>query len=119
MGEKMKFKLEKVVVENNGTYSAAFTVESWSSFYGAKFPTMNNGAIGIEFSIDHGSNYDPILDPLDGADAVLCASGADPGWVDFSDWVRFVPDNSEYKLRFTCVSQTSGAVTVKVLKRGS
>lgn len=119
MGEKMKFKLEEVVVLINGTYSAAFTVEPWSLFYGAKFPDMDAGAIGIEFSLDNGSNYNPILDPLDGADAVLCASGADPGWVDFSDWIRFVPDNSEYKLRFTCASQTSGAVTIQVLKRGS
>lgn len=114
----MRFKKEEVVVLINGTTSETFLAEHWSIFYGARFPAMDNGAIGLELSVDGGSNYDPILDPADGADAELCASGSDPGWMDFSDWIRFVPENSEYLLRFTCASQTSGAVTITVLKRG-
>lgn len=114
----MRFEVEEVVVALNGTFSGPFTVEPWSIFYGAKFPAMDDGSIGIEFSIDNGANYDPILDPADGDDAILCASGKDPAWVDFTDWVRFVPDNSAFKLRFTCAAQASGAVTITVIKRG-
>ena len=48
---------------------------------------MDNGDIGLELSIDGGSNYDPVIDLSDGNKAVLVASGSDPGWVDFSDWI--------------------------------
>jgi len=114
----MDFKLKTVTVAENGTYSGEFTLESYSIFIGALFPAMDNGDIGLALSVDDGDNYNPILDPSDGNDAVLCGSGDDPGWVDFSDWIRFVPQNAHYKLRFTCASQTSGAVDMLVLMRG-
>lgn len=114
----MDFKSKTVTVAANGTYSSAFTVEHFALFYGALFPAMDNGAIGLEVSIDGGSNYYPVIDPSDGEDAVLCASGSDPGWVDFSDWIRFLPQNTQYKARFTCASQTSGAVNIQILMRG-
>ena len=114
----MNFKIETVTVAANGTYSSSFTVEHYGIFYGALFPAMDNGVIGLELSIDGGSNYYPVLDPTDGADAELCASGSDPGWVDFSDWIRFFPQNTQYLARFTCASQTSGAVDITVIQRG-
>jgi len=114
----MNFKPQTVTVAANGTYSAGFTVEHYAIFYGALFPAMDDGAIGLEISIDGGSNYNPVLDPVDGEDAVLVASGSDPGWIDFSDWIRFLPENTQYVARFTCASQTSGAVNITVMQRG-
>lgn len=112
------FEKKEVTVAESGTYSSSFTNEHWGMFYGAYFPAMDDGNIGLELSIDNGSTWVPVLDPADGADAVLCATGSDAGWVDFTDWVRFFPYNSEYLMRFTCASQTSGAVTITILIRG-
>ena len=117
MSKSMKWTKTEAVVLINGTYSAGFTVEPWAIFFGALFPDMDTGAIGAEITLDD-TNYYPILDPADGADAELCANGSDPGWVDFSDWVRFMPDNTEAKIRFTCASQTTKEVTITVIQRG-
>jgi hypothetical protein len=114
----MKWKKVNVVVDSSALVSAGFTVEDWAIFYGALFPAMDDGSIGLAISIDGGTTYNPVIDPADGADAILVASGADPGWVDFSDWIRFLGANDAYLVRFTCVSQTSGAVTITVLMRG-
>ena len=114
----MRFKKTDVVVAANGTVSSGFSLEPWAIFIGARFPAMDNGDIGIAISIDGGSNYDPGLDPAAGGDVVICASGSDPGWIDFSDFVRFVPQNTEYLIRFTCASQASGAVNIPVIMRG-
>ncbi len=115
--ETLKSKTIEVGVANNGTVSAGFEIPSWAIFLGALFPAMDNGIIGMEITMD-GTNYYPLLDPADGEDAALVASGSDPGWLDFSDWARFLPEDSDYMMRFTCASQTSGAVTINVLMRG-
>jgi hypothetical protein len=120
MPGNMGQEVESLTVANNGTESSSFQIPRWAIFCGALFPAMDNGDIGLEISDDE-TNYYPVLDPVDGNDAVLCTSGNDPGWVDFSDWVRFViRDYNSVKIycRFTCASQTSGAVTIKVMFRG-
>lgn len=114
----LEHRKKTVVVAQNGTYSAGFSIISWAIFFMALFPDMDAGAIGIEFSIDAGVTYNPIVSPVAGIDAVLVASGSDPGWVDFSDWVRAFPADSAYLMRFTCASQTTKAVTITVLMRG-
>jgi len=116
MTVELKDTRDDVAILINGTYSAAFKIPRWAVFAGAYFPAMDDGDIGLEISLDAGSNYYPVLDPSDGADAVLCASGADAGFVDFSDFIRFIPRDA--LLRFTCASQTSAAVTTIVMFRG-
>lgn len=113
----MRTIIKDAIVANNGTYSAGFTTEPWAINFGAFFPPMDNGVIGLELTLDN-TNYYPVLDPADGDDVVLCASGSDPGFVDFSKFVSFVPDNVNYKLRFTCAAQSSGEVKIRVLMRG-
>jgi hypothetical protein len=121
----MKWKQIDLVWADNATVSGTFSVEPWAIFYGALFPAMIDGDVGLELTID-GTNYNPVIDPTDGLDAVLVASGADPGWVDFSDWVRFfghnldlqAGSNTNLNARFTCVSQTDGPLTISVLMRG-
>ena len=102
-------------VAKSATVSAAFTIPKYSLFCGALFPAMDNGNIGIEMTVDN-SNYAPILDPGDGQDLLLCASGQDPAFIDFSDYVRFVPRHiNRIKLRFTCAAQTTSAVTISTM----
>ena len=99
------------------TVSPSFSVEPWAIFYMALFPAMDDGDIGIALSVDGGSNYYPVLDPVDGADVVLVASGSDPGWIDFSDWVRAFGDNDSYLMRFTFAAQDP-VISIEVLMRG-
>ena len=113
----MRFVKKTVEIAKNGTTSAGFSLEPGTKYQMALFPAMDDGNIGLELSIDDGDNYNPVLDPADGADVVLCASGSDPGWVDFSDFIRAFPQNDEYLIRFTCASQTTAAVTVTILQK--
>jgi len=113
----MKYLKSDIAIANNGTFSTGFNIEEWALFFGALFPDMDAGAIGLEMSID-GTNYYPVIDPATGTDAVLLVSGADPAFVDFSDKVRSMFNNSLAKLRFTCATQSSGAVTVTLIQRG-
>jgi len=107
-----KFLETTLVVASAGTTSAAFNLQSWTTFIMVYLPAMDNGDIGIEHSLD-GSTYVPVLDPADGDDLLVVKSGSDPGVIDISDYLRAVPrGHTERWLRFTCASQTSGAVTL-------
>lgn len=104
-----------VAVLIGGVVSSSFVIQPWISFVGVFFPAMDNGAIGIQLSTDN-ANWYPLLDPADGEALVVCAAASDPGFMDISDFVRFVaPD---MYVRFTCAAQASGAVTITVFKRG-
>ena len=118
MSTAMKWKKLVLNVANGATISAAFQMEPWAIFLGVLFPDIDAGDVNLHVSLDGGTTYHPILDPLDGADAVLLTSGSDPGWIDFSDWVRFVPDNTLVLMRFVMAAQTSGAIDVIVFMRG-
>ena len=112
-------KHKKLVVKTTATgqtVSTAFTVEPWAKFFMALFPAMVDGAIGLEVSID-GSNFYPVIDPADGADLVLLALGSDPGWIDFSDFIRALGDNTDYQARFTFAAQDP-VISITVLQRG-
>ena len=113
-------KWKKITVETTGvgqTASTAFTVEPWALFYMALFPAMDDGDVGMEISIDGGSNFYPVIDPTDGADAVLVASGNDPGWIDFTDWVKALGDNDDFQMRFTFAAQDP-VIEITVMMRG-
>lgn len=120
MSESLKFKRKTVTVLDETAVSSGFTVEPWTIFHGALFPAAVSAAnVGIALSIDGGNSYDPIIDPVDGNDAVLMASTSDPGWVDFSDWVRFVYDNDRVLLRFTFdANQSTGPYDIELIQRG-
>lgn len=120
----LRWKRVDLVWADNATVSGAFVIQPYAMFFGALFPAMVDGDVGLALTID-GTNYNPVLDPSDGADAVLIASGNDPGWIDFSDWIRFfghnIPvgePNTNLQARFTCVSQTGGPLDIVVLMRG-
>ncbi len=111
----LKNQKHTITVVSDTWASTSFQIPNWAVFVAGYFPAMDDGAIGIEWSDDDTTFY-PILDPLDGADAVVVASGSDPGVTDFSDWVRFAHQDDYF--RFSCASQTSGDVTVKLRFRG-
>lgn len=109
-----------VTIANGAAISSAFTLKAnavvgeRTIFLGALIPDIDAGAVGLEISRD-GTNFYPVIDPADGSDLVLVASGADPGWIDFSDYVRYILEG--YSLRFTSASQTAER-TIYVCCRG-
>jgi len=109
-------QITDLAIGNGGTVSSAFQIKRWAVFVGLLFPAMDDGDIGISICATSGGTYTPILDPADGADLVICASGSDPGFIDISDFIRCVP--STYYLKLTCAAQASGAVTCVIFERG-
>lgn len=103
-----------IEVALSGVVSEAFQVPDSTVFIGLLFPAMDDGACGLEISID-GTNFYPVLDPTDGEDVVIMASGSDPGWIDISDFVRFMP--SHCYIRITCAAQDP-AITITWYARG-
>lgn len=108
--------VEDVAIANGGTVSSAFQLQKWAVFVGLYLPAMDDGAIGLQVCDTSGGTYVPILDPADGEDLVVCASGSDPGFIDISDYVRCIP--STWYIKITCAAQSSGAVTCKLFQRG-
>jgi hypothetical protein len=70
---------------------------------------MDDGDVTIEISDDEGNSWAPLLDPVDGSDLIVCKSGSDAGWIDVSDYVRFVAN--KFYLRFkSSASQSSDKI---------
>jgi len=82
--------------------TTSFQVPPWAVFVGVLVPDVDAGNVGIEISKDDSTFY-PLVDPIDGADVVAVTSGSDPGWVDISDWIRFIPHI--YYARLTTAAQ--------------
>jgi hypothetical protein len=104
-------RVRDLAVANAATVSSAFQIAKWAVFVGLAFPAMDDGVIGLSVCATSGGTYLPVLDPADGEDLVLCASGSD-----LSDFVRCIP--STWYIKLTCAAQSSGAVTLQILERG-
>jgi hypothetical protein len=113
----MKERTQLITVVSGESVSSAFNIRADEVFVGVIFPAMVDGNITLDYSMDGGTTYIPILDPIDGEDLLVVASGSDPGVIDISDFVRFAHSNNEHQMRFACASQ-SGEVTITVLTRG-
>lgn len=120
MPRRFLTETEDVTVANAATVSGWVNIPNWASFACVYFPAMDDGAIGIEVTIDGGTTNAPLLKDDGSADAVLCASGADPAFIDISDYIRALPGVeisfgtlSNVAIRFTCAAQT-GAKTLKI-----
>ena len=114
----MKVQEVKLNVAQAAAVSSAFRIPSWAKTCMVLIPDIDVGAVGLEMSMNAGSNYYPVLDPADGADGVVVASGSDPGWCDFSEWVGGVPDLPNILLRFTCAAQNTITVDFYVFMTG-
>jgi hypothetical protein len=109
-------RVTDLAIGSAATVSSSFQIQKWAVFIGLWLPAMDDGAIGVQICDTTDGTFIPILDPADGADLVICASGSDPGFIDISDFLRCVP--STYFLQLTCAAQASGAVTARIFERG-
>ncbi len=100
----------------DNTHTPAFKIPKSVMFMGVLVPNITDGAVGIEISIDKGGNYYPLIDSVDGADVEIMASGSNPGWIDFSDFLRFI--HPEALVRFVIGAEQSADHTFTLLFKG-
>jgi hypothetical protein len=110
-------KIETLAVADEATASASFQVPKWAVFCGVWLVNHDAADVGIQICDTTGGTFVPILDPADGADLVILASGSDPGCIDISDFIRFVPSTYFLQLTFSA-AQNTGPYTHKLFFRG-
>jgi hypothetical protein len=102
----------------------AVLIPTSAKYVGVLVPSITNGDVGIEVyesgAIESGNissaallassdtNWNPVIDNADGADAVINASGSDPGWVDITPFVAAL--KGRY-IRFTIGAAQSADTT--------
>ena len=110
----MMVEKQDLTVASGAAVSSTFQVYRWAMFVGLGMPAMDDGVIGLVAEYD-GTNYYPILDPADGQDVVICASGSDPAIIDITDFLRFAHNSINFRL--TCAQQSADR-TLKLFFRG-
>lgn len=119
----MGYLVTSVTIAQTGTTSDTFHKHQFMNKIGALIPDIDAATITLQFSDDGGTTWYPVLDPFDGDDYVICKSGSDPGFIDFTDVCRPIPVDKDpaadkYLLRFlSSAAQNSAAVTIKVFER--
>ena len=110
-------QVEDLTVADDATVSAGFQVPKWAIFCGVWLVDCDAADVGIQICDTESGTYVPIIDITDGDDLIIVASGADPCWVDFSDFVRAVPYSYWLQLTFSA-AQSGGPYTHKLFFRG-
>ena len=90
-------EIKTLTIENGAAVSSTFFLPRWDAFVGILLPDIDAGPVGMEVSFD-GSNFFPVLDIVDGDDIIICANGADPGWIDVSDVLKALPPKALIRL---------------------
>jgi hypothetical protein len=106
-----------VTVAQTAQVSSWFEIPSWAKKAAVYIPAIDDGAVSLFVTIDDGTTEAPCLKADGSADAVIAASGTDPCFQDITDFIRALPENSEYgvKCRFKFgVAQNSAALTLYV-----
>lgn len=109
--------IETLTVADEATASAAFQIPKYAVFVGVWLVDHDAAVVGLSICDTSNGTYVPVLDPVDGEDLVICASGSDPGFIDISDFVRCVPSTYYLKLTFGA-AQNGGPYTHKLFFRG-
>lgn len=111
-----EFILDNVTADE-ATAGASFQIPQWAVFCGVWIVDIDAADVGLSICETTNGTFQPILDPADGADLVICASASDPGFIDFSDFVRCVPSTWFVRLTFSA-AQNTGPYTHKLFFRG-
>jgi hypothetical protein len=115
-----------VTIAQSAQVSGSFSIPEWALFAGALIPAIDNGVVTLQVSMDGGANYNTVCDPSTGAAWTLLASGSDPGFVEFSDFIRplmgcFAGGSQSGNILFrfyVATAQTTAAVTIHLYFRG-
>lgn len=119
MGQIPRTETITATIPQSQKLSGWISIPEWATFAAAYFPAMDDGKVGIDMTPDGGTTPAPILKSDGSGDKVVCASGADPGYIDISDHIRALPSyndpNHKVYIRFnSATTQSSVAVPIKV-----
>jgi hypothetical protein len=117
----MSHYFTELIVDNitadQASAGASFQIPQWAVFCGVWIINIDAANVGLSICETTGGTFQPILDPADGADLIICASASDPGFIDFSDFVRCIPSSWYCRLTFSA-AQNTGPYTNKLFFRG-
>ena len=105
-----------LVKDTDSTHTPGFKIPEWARSVGVLVPDIVDGAVGIEISINGGSNYYPLIDPADNDDVEILATAANPAWVDFSKFLSFIHPGA--LVRFVTGGTQTADQTFSLLFRG-
>lgn len=108
--------ISTIVVADEDTASAAFQIRKDAVFVGLLIPNIDAADVTLTVCATSGGTFVPVLDPLDGADLVLLASGEDPAFIDISNYIMSVPSTYYFKLAFSA-AQNGGPYNVTLLEK--
>lgn len=109
--EKVKVKIPK-----GECASEPFRLSGWVEHVNVFFPRMDMGIITVEAS-ESGRTWYPVLDPETGNPLMACMAPEEPGWVNLSRFMRFIPH--ALLVRFVCgTAQDTRRVTLTLRMRG-
>ena len=104
-----------LTVAQTESVSGSFQLPRWSVFVGVYIPDADAANVTMEVSKDD-STFVPILDDIDGEDAVILASGQDPAYIDISRWIASIPLEWYIRFKFSA-AQNTAALTLHVCFR--
>ncbi len=119
-----KFEVKVLGATGDDYKSQAFQLPEWANYTGIFIPTLDVvGDISLEWMDEKNAtaakllptantDWHPVGDPTDGADAVICVSGNDPMVVDVSVFVRAL--SGKGYLRVVCAGQQTASVTFSI-----
>jgi hypothetical protein len=105
------------ITADNGTNGASFQIPQYAVFCGVWIVDIDACNVGLSICETVAGTFQPVLDPADGADLIICATASDPGFIDFSDFVRCIPSTWYVQLTFS-ETQAGGPYTHKLFFRG-
>lgn len=120
MAQNFVEKATTVLTADGDSVSAAFQIRKDSMFVGIYMSAMaDNAIVTLTMCPTLAGTYAPVLDPLDGADLVLIASGEHPCFIDISNYIMSIPSSYYFKLKFSAAQETGSAgATAILLEKG-
>ena len=98
-----------VLTADGDSVSAAFQIRKDALFVGLHIYLMaDNANVTLTMCPTSGGTYAPVLDPLDGADLLIAATGEDPCYIDISNYIMAIPSTYYFKLAYD-VAQATGS----------
>jgi hypothetical protein len=78
----------------------------------------DNANVTLTMCATETGTYAPVLDPLDGADLLIAATGEDPCYIDISNYIMAIPSTYYFKLAYDAAQATgSGGSAFTLLEK--
>jgi hypothetical protein len=116
MAQNFVESAKTVLTADGDSVSAAFQIRKDAMFVGLLLGTLvDNANVTLTVCATLAGTYAPVLDPLDGADLVIAATGEDPCYIDISNYIMAIPSTYYFKLAYDVAQATGSTGNVATL----